>query len=83
MASKPSLYLLQLGFCGNFPTFWREGGAGYTPDIDQAQRWTWKQAQEQILASRGSHSFRALKLSDCEAAVVRVVDSEKMKRGKR
>lgn len=83
MASKPNLYLLQLGYCGNFPTFWREGGSGYTPDIDKAQRWTWKQAQQQMRSSRGSHSFLAVKLADCEAAIVRVVDSEKLKRGER
>ena len=73
----PTLYLLQnlnAGYCGNSPLFWKEGGSGYTPNIDEAKRWTWKECQTEIRATKSSHSWNAWKLADCEAAVIRVVD---------
>ena len=80
----PSLYLLQnnsAGYCGDYPLFWCEGG-GYSPDIDQAKRWTEDEALMQIASTRGSHFWMMWKEEDCLNAVVRVVNSEKLPKGK-
>ena len=80
---KQTLYLLQnagAGYVGDLPLFWKEGGSGYTPLIDEAKRWTWAETRRQIRSSKGSHHFVAWNLEDVEKCVVRVVSIEALSR---
>lgn len=57
---KQTLYFLQhstMGYCGNSPFFWRNGGNGYTIRIDDAAKFTAKEANEIIRSTRGTHKF--------------------------
>lgn len=76
-----NLYLLQnnsAGYLGNSPLFWHESNCGYTVNIDEAKRWTWKETRRQIRSTRGTHRWTAIKLSDCENAAIRVVDIQRI-----
>lgn len=76
------LYLLQCctaGFVGNSPLFWKEGGGGYTPWIDEAKRWEWAEAQTQVRSTRGSHSWKVWPLDQIEAVAKRTVDIQDLK----
>ncbi len=72
-----SLYYLQnagMGFLGNAPYWWHETNSGYTPYIDEAKKWTAKDADSQIDSCRGSHRFVKWRVDDVLQGVVRVVD---------
>lgn len=73
----PKPYLLQncnAGFIGNSPLFWKEGGSGYAPWVDEAKRWTWNEGRKQIKATRGSHKWKPWPLDKVEKAAKRTVD---------
>lgn len=77
------LYLLQncsAGYVGNSPMFWREGGSGYTPWIDEAKRWTKQEAEKQIRATRGTHSWAMWSVAEIEAAAKRTVDIQDLRK---
>lgn len=76
MAEKKT-YLLQCntaGYVGNSPLFWKESGSGYTPWIDEAKRWTYKEGKQQVRSSRGSHSWTLWDLKMIEKVAKRTVD---------
>lgn len=77
------LYLLQncsAGYLGNSPLFWREGGCGYTQWIDEAKRWTYREARVQIRSTRGTHHWKMWPLTDIEAVARRTVDMQDLRR---
>lgn len=80
--AKPKLYLLQnctAGFVGNSPVFWREGGSGYTPWIDEAKRWTFQEARLQIRSTKGSHRWKLWPLDKIEQVAKRTVDMQDLR----
>ena len=79
---EQELYLLQNcngGYVGNSPLFWREGGSGYTPWIDEAKRWTRDEAEREIRATRGTHSWKLWSVGEIEAAAKRTVDIQDLR----
>lgn len=75
-------YLLQNtrdGYIGNSPVFWADGG-GYTQWIDEARVWTKEEAERQISATVGSHSWELWLLSDIEKVAKRTVDIQDLRR---
>lgn len=81
--AKRKTYLLQNcngGYCGNSPMFWREDGSGYTPWIDQAKRWTYREARAQIRSTRGSHSWKMWPLDQIEKVAKRTVDIQELRK---
>ena len=81
-SNVPNVYLLQnlsAGYLGNSPVFWGANG-GYTQWIDEAKRWTWKEAQLTIRGTRGSHKWRPWKLSEIERVAKRTVDMQDLRR---
>lgn len=77
------LYLLQncsAGYVGNSPMFWREGGSGYTPWIDEAKRWTKEEAEQQIRATCGTHSWAMWSVAEIEAKAKRTVDIQDLRK---
>ena len=74
-----AVYLLQnetAGYVGDSPLFWKEGGCGYTAEVDKAKRFTWQEAGNVIRSTRGTHRWKRWKLSDVEKATIRVVDAQ-------
>ena len=70
-------YLLQnlsAGYVGNSPLFWRDGGSGYTPWINEAKHWTYREAQLQIRSTRGSHQWKIWDIEYVEAVAKLTVD---------
>jgi len=56
------LYLLEnphSGYFGNSPCWWKEGGSGYTPYVEEAKRWTKEEADREIATTSKSHGFIA------------------------
>lgn len=78
MEVKPDLYYLQnasMGYLGNAPYWWREGGSGYTPYIDEAKVWTEQDADSEIRTCKGTHDFRKWRVDDIMRAIApRMVD---------
>lgn len=77
-----TVYLLQnetAGYIGNYPLFWKEGGSGYTPNIDEAQRFTPKEAADVIRGSRGSHKWKRWHIANVLKAAIRVVDIQSLR----
>lgn len=72
-------YLLQNCTAG-YVGFWREGGSGYTPWIDEAKRWTLKEADAQIRSTSGTHSWKLWSLDAIEAIAKRTVDIQDMQK---
>ena len=69
-------YFLQnvgCGYAGDALIFWRDGG-GYSPNIDEAKKFTENEADSMIRATKGSHNFRKWKIEDIQKASHRVVD---------
>lgn len=80
---KDEIYLLQnlnAGYVGNSPMFWREGGSGYTPWIDEAKRWTRQEAEAQIRSTRGTHFWQMWSLAEVEAIAERTVDIQDLRK---
>jgi hypothetical protein len=76
-------YLLQNcsgGYVGNSLVFWREGGSGYTPWIDEAKRWTKEEAELQIRSTRGSHTWQMWSVAEIEAVAKRTVDIQDLRK---
>jgi len=76
-------YLLQNcsgGYVGNSPVFWRKGGSGYTPWIDDAQRWTKESAEFQIQSTRGTHAWQMWSVAEIEAVAKRTVDIQDLRK---
>lgn len=77
------LFLLQncgAGYVGNSPVFWREGGCGYTPWIDEAKRWTKEEAEVVIRGSEGSHSWKMWPVDLIESVAKRTVDIQDLRK---
>lgn len=77
------LYLLQnctAGYVGNSPLFWREGGSGYTPWIDEAKRWTRAEAESQMRSTSGTHTWVMWPVSVVESLAKRTVDVQDWKK---
>jgi len=80
---ETSEYLLQncsAGYVGNSPMFWQKGGSGYTPWIDDAQRWTKDDAERQIQSTRGSHNWQMWSVSEIESVAKRTVDIQDLRK---
>ena len=45
------------GYVGNSPLWWRDGGSGYTDNLNEAQKFTEKEADDIIRSTRGSHQW--------------------------
>lgn len=59
-SSSEPLYYLQnesVGYIGNSPVFWKEGGNGYTPWVSEAQLFTFPEASKIVRSTRGTHRF--------------------------
>jgi len=67
------------GYCGNAPFWWAVGDSGYTIHIDEAKLFTKEEADNVIRSAKGSHQFKTWEQSRVIAAIVRTVDSEKLK----
>jgi hypothetical protein len=67
------------GYCGNAPYWWAAGDSGYTACIDEAKLFTKEEAESVIRSTKGSHTFKMWEESRVIAAVIRMVDSEKLK----
>jgi hypothetical protein len=79
--SGKKFYLLQnigAGYVGNSPVFWATDG-GYTQWIDNAKRWTREDAQLQIRSTKGSHNWKAWRLSVIEKYAQRTVDIQDLR----
>ena len=77
------IYLLQclnIGYVGNSPMFWREGGSGYTPWIDEAERWTRQEAESLIRSTSGTHDWEMWSLAEVEAIAKRTVDIQDLRK---
>lgn len=77
-----TIYLLQnvtAGCLGNCPQFWREGGSGYTVNIDEAQRFTPEEAANIVRSSRGTHKWKRWKVQHVLQAAIRVVDIQTLR----
>lgn len=75
------VYLLQCetaGYLGNSPMFYGEG-CNYTQWIDQAKRWTYREAKRQIRSTRGSHQWRLWPLDQIERCAKRTVDMQDLR----
>ena len=74
----PELFYIQnRGYCGNCLSWWRDGGHGYTTNLDEA----WKVPQEQaerICASR-PHEDTAWPVSQIDAITCRHVNVEHLR----
>lgn len=46
------------GFVGNSPQFWKRGGSGYTPWVDEAEVFTNEQADKTVASCLGSHRLQ-------------------------
>ncbi len=82
---ESDLYLLQNcsgGYVGNSPVFWREGGFGYTPWIDDAKRWTKEEAEAQIRSTTGSHKWKMWPLSIIRQSAKQTVDIQDLRKTK-
>jgi hypothetical protein len=83
--SKPKLYLLQnvgAGYLGNSPVFWAESNSGYTQWIDQAKRWTYREAMAQKRGSHGTHKWKLWPVTLIESVAKRTVDMQDLAKGK-
>lgn len=70
------LYFLQnvtAGYVGDYVVFWNDKG-GYTTDIDSAKKFTSKDADDIIRATRGSHSWTKWPVKLVEDNITRVVN---------
>lgn len=77
--SKADCVLLQnvtAGYVGDCLLFWKTGGCGYTADVDDAQRFTAKEANAIIGGSVGTHSWKLWPESEVINACHRVVSRE-------
>lgn len=75
--TKKKEYLLQncgAGFLGNSPIFWQKGDSGYTQWIDDAKRWTYKEAKIQMKSTSGTHKWKLWPLDVIESVAKRTVD---------
>lgn len=80
-AAQPRSFVLvnrSAGCVGNSPLFWKRGGGGYTPLVDDAETFTLAAALAQIRSSRSSHRFELFSLATIERLAVRVVDSQEL-----
>ena len=68
-------YIQSRGFCGDCLLWWRDGGHGYTTDLNQAWKVTREQA-EGICSSRVEDT--AWLVADIDSVAVRHADSERM-----
>jgi hypothetical protein len=68
------------GYVGNSLNWWREGGHGYTTDIDEAERFTLESAQR-IIADHPSYSFWPL--DTIEKVATRHVDMQNLRRNEK
>lgn len=68
------------GYVGDFPVFWHKAGSGYTPYVDDAKVFTMAEAEGIIRSTKGSHSWKPWSVSTCQAAAVRVVDIERLRK---
>ena len=81
LSKKPNLYYLQnadMGYLGNAPYWWHMTNCGYTVNIAEAKKWTYKEAISQVRSCRGSHRFVPWKVSELDKATQRVVDLQLM-----
>lgn len=85
-AKPPKLFYLQCvtrGYVGNSPVFWRKGGGGYTPNIDDAEQFTAERVREIKRSTHGSHVWRRWPVKATDAIAHRVVDMEDYEQVKR
>jgi hypothetical protein len=76
-------YLLQnctAGFVGNSPLFWHKDDSGYTPWIADAKRWTKLEAEQQIRACQGSHTFKMWPAAQIESNAKATVDMQDLQK---
>lgn len=66
------------GYCGNALFWWAESG-GYTVEINEAKLFTKEEAESVIRSTKGSHQFKMWEESKVLVAIVKIVDSEKLK----
>ena len=72
-------YIQNRGYCGNCLRWWKDGGHGYTSNLDEA----WKLSRERaeyICRSRPDEDI-AWPVSKVDAVAVRHVDSERLREG--
>lgn len=82
MLKTPVMFFLQnagMGYLGNSPYWWKEGGGGYTTDIDQAQQFTAEECKTIIRGSKGTHNFKRWLVNQVLAATYRTVDFQLLK----
>ena len=74
--SGPSFLLINYtaGFIGNSPMFWEKGGSGYTPRVDEAERFTLQDAESLIKGVRSTHRMVAVPLEVIERLANCVID---------
>ncbi len=75
--AEPLYYIQNRGFCGDCLLWHKEGGHGYTMDLDQAWKVT-KAEAERICAHRPHEDFLR-PVSEMDAAAARHVNSESVK----
>jgi hypothetical protein len=59
---------------GDIAFFWRKGGGGYTANVDEAERFTEKDANLTIRRAKGSHVLIKHRVADVVARAFRVVN---------
>lgn len=79
--AKQMFYLqnVSAGCVGNCAQFWRRGGSGYTTDIDDAQQFADKEADDIIRTTRGSHAWEKWEVSVVHAAARRTFDAQHLR----
>lgn len=64
------------GWSGNSPVWWKEGGCGYTPYLNEAQKFDKTEAERIIKSCNGTHDFLAWSVPLMERVAKRVVDQQ-------
>jgi hypothetical protein len=77
MADEPLYYIQNKGYCGNCLIWWRDGGHGYTTNVDEAWKVP-KSEAERICRSR-PHQDIPWPVAEVDAVTVRHVDSEDLR----
>ncbi len=80
---SPVKYFLQncgAGYLGNSPFWWKKGGDGYTPNIDEAEEMTAKECNDIIRGTKGTHSWKKWSKSKVLKASYRTVDVQLLRK---
>jgi hypothetical protein len=68
------------GYCGNSPMWYRKGGNGYTPRLDEAEKFKEAKADEIIRGSEGTHRWKKWPVLFIDSIAHRAVDIQDIRK---